>query len=297
MLYSNNDFAKVLNEKGMSVIIGWDNYNCYGFQKGKTLLAEMLQNNRTLDEAYHSLGNEIIDHFEIIYFEISGKQIFYWEGCSPLGETATMRYYPDPEGGDYTISNLLPTGDIMPLAVGNYWHYLITGNPMMLEVTIPETITYNGELCYKYQTSVDEYAFYYANKNDGCWCYGYSGPDQIPPDLIYKYPAHEGDIWYTRWLYLPDPVTMTCLSFNTTYEHYSHCYEYHFLPWKTQSFLTSQIKNEEVTRHSKDNLNSDDGYDIYLYFVPGTGLVGWEDYNQGNLIFHTILTDYQLNSP
>jgi hypothetical protein len=91
---------------------------------------------------------------------------------------------------------------------------------------------------------------------------------------------------------------MTCLSFNTTYEHYSHCYEYHFLhPWKTQSFLTSQIKNEEVTRHSKDNLNSDDGYDIYLYFVPGTGLVGWEDYNQGNLIFHTILTDYQLNSP
>ena len=198
----------------------------------------------------------------------------------------------------YTIvvSGTMPSGQILPLSVGNYWTYLPDITTQTVTISITGTIDIQGETCYKWFAQGDQVEWYYKNKSDGCWAYGYSGPYQYPPDLEYKYPANSGDTWITNWIAVPVPTTMTCESTNVTFESYTGCYKYHFLlPMKKDNFCTNMFKNELLKKMSGLKTTATDGYDIYQYFVPGIGMVGWENYFQGTRLYKVVLTDYHLN--
>jgi len=200
------------------------------------------------------------------------------------------------EDRTFTTTNGNPSGDILPLAVGNYWTYLPDITTQTVTISITGTIDIQGETCYKWFAQGDQVEWYYKNKSDGCWAYGYSGPYQYPPDLEYKYPANSGDNWITNWIAVPVPTTMTCESTNVTFESYTGCYKYHFmLPMKKDNFCTNLFKDELKMKLSGLKTTATDGYDIYQYFVPGLGMVGWENYFQGTRLYKVVLTDYHLN--
>ena len=194
-----------------------------------------------------------------------------------------------------TESSLPPPSDgILPLAVGNYWNYLPDITTQTLNISITGTITVQGELCYKWYAQGESYEWYYKNKSDGCWAYGYSGTSQYPPDLLYKYPAAAGDNWVTNWIAVPFPTTMTCEATNISFASYSGCYKYHFfLPLGKTSFLVTPYEKYFADKiiDSKGMI----GYDIYQYFIPGIGMVGWETWLQGSKLYNVVMTDYHLN--
>jgi len=197
---------------------------------------------------------------------------------------------------EFTTTTSPPSNNILPLAVGNYWTYLPDITPQTVTISITGTITIQGETCYKWFAQGDQFEWYYKNKSDGCWAYGYSGPYQYPPDLEYKYPANPHDTWVTNWIAVPVPTTMTCESISTTFESYSGCYKYHFfLPLGKDNFYTKMFENELSEKLSGLKSTESVGYDVYQYFVPGLGMVGWENYFQGTRLYKVVLTDYHLN--
>jgi len=188
-----------------------------------------------------------------------------------------------------------PSDEILPLSVGNYWIYQSNILPQQMQISITGTITVGDELCYKWYTAGDPYEWYYKNKSDGCWAYGYSGPYQYPPDLEYKYPANPNDTWVTNWIAVPYPTTMTCESTNASFYSFEGCYEYHFfLPLGKASFMVTPFENKlpEMPSNSGKEMV---GYDIYQYFIPGIGMVGWETFFQGTKLFDAVMTEYHLN--
>ena len=200
------------------------------------------------------------------------------------------------ENKSFTTTNGNPSGEILPLAVGNYWTYLPDITPQTVTINITGTIDIQGETCYKWFVQGDQFEWYYKNKSDGCWAYGYSGPYQYPPDLEYKYPANQGDSWVTNWIAVPLSTTITCESISATFESYSGCYKYHFfMPIGKENFYARLFNNELSVNISELKSTASNGYDIYQYFVPGVGMVGWENYFQGTRLYKVVLTDYHLN--
>jgi hypothetical protein len=197
---------------------------------------------------------------------------------------------------DFTTTSTTPSGIILPLAVGNYWTYFSDLTSQTVTVNITGTIPILGETCYIWHAEGDQVDWYYKNKEDGCWAYGYSGLSQYPPDLVYKYPSNLGDKWVTNWIAVPYSTTMDCASTNTTYETYSACYKYHFYLPLGKKGLFSKYISPEVEKKAYEIISSGtSGYDIYQYFVPGIGMVGWETYFDGTLLYKVHLTDYHLN--
>ncbi len=196
----------------------------------------------------------------------------------------------------FTTINGTPSNVILPLAVGNYWTYLPDITSQTVTISITGTVIIQGETCYKWFAQGDQYEWFYKNKGDGCWAYGYNGPYQYPPDLEYKYPANPTDTWITNWIAVPVPTTLTCESTNITFESYSGCYKYHFfLPMKKDNYYTNMFKSEVLMKLSGLKTTATDGYDVYQYFVPGIGMVGWENYFQGTRLYKVVLTNYHLN--
>jgi len=189
-----------------------------------------------------------------------------------------------------------PSDVILPLAVGNYWHYFVDISSQTVTISITGTIIVQGDLCYIWYVEGDQFEWYYRNNPDGCWAYGYNGPSQNPPDLIYKYPATPGDSWQTNWMAVPYQTTMNCESTNTTFESFSNCYKYHFFfPIGKESSLIMPIQIFLEEKLNLQSRNISQGYDIYQYFVPGIGMVGWENYFQGTRLYKVVVTDYHLN--
>ncbi|MCX6227073.1 MAG: hypothetical protein NTV01_20380 [Bacteroidia bacterium] len=195
----------------------------------------------------------------------------------------------------FTTTNTIPSNEILPLAVGNYWNYLLDITAQTMNISITGTIDIQGETCYKWYATGDIVEWYYRNKPDGCWAFGYSGPFQYPPDLEYKYPANSGDTWVTNWIAVPYQTTMTCESITATFESYTGCYKYHFfMPIGNHNFLTNILNAELLRKLSGLKSTATDGFDIYQYFIPGIGMVGWENYFQGTRLYKVVLTDYHL---
>ncbi|HOX78813.1 MAG TPA: hypothetical protein PLW31_12355 [Bacteroidales bacterium] len=132
------------------------------------------------------------------------------------------------------------------------------------------------------------------NRSDGCWCYGY-GPYQQPPDLRYKYPVEVNDTWVTSWVAPPYPTSVTCLSTNTSIGGYTDCIVYNFyLPMKYKSSLAFdylRMNEEDFPDEIEKKYSS---FDIYDYYIPGIGMVGWETYLDGALFVKAVLVDYDV---
>ncbi|MEI7662786.1 MAG: hypothetical protein WCK34_11325 [Bacteroidota bacterium] len=196
----------------------------------------------------------------------------------------------------FTTTGGTASNVILPLAVGNYWTYLPDITSQTVTISITGTIDIQGVTCYKWFAQGDQFEWYYRNKSDGCWAYGYSGPYQDPPDLEYKYPANTGNTWITNWIAVPVPTTMTCVSNNTGFASFSGCYKYHFfLPMSEDNYLTGLGKAALRVKFPGIKAATSTGYDVYQYFVPGIGMVGWENYFQGNLLYTVVMTDYHLH--
>jgi len=189
-----------------------------------------------------------------------------------------------------------PSDGIIPLSVGNYWVYLPDITSQTVTISITGTIMVQGETCYKWYAQGDQFEWYYLNKSDGCWAYGYNGPYTYPPDLLYKYPALTGDSWLTNWIAVPVQTTMICEGTNLTFDKYNECYKYHFfLPIGKNSFMVTPYEKYFSDSLRNASVNGMVGYDIYQYFIPGIGMVGWETWLQGSKLYTVIMTEYHLN--
>lgn len=231
-------------------------------------------------------------HFDVPDGILQAGTTYYWKVRAMVSDQ------PGPwsvKGFFTTKNNPPPSNGLIPLAVGNYWIYQPEGLPQTETVTILGSQEVQGVTCFEWFAQGDSYSYLLTNKADGCWCYGY-GPYQLPPDLRYKYPVAEDDTWVSNWIAPPYPTTVTCLSTNASIGSYSGCILYNFyLPFAYHSLQTSSslIQNKIDSLKGIDSRYS--GFDIYDYFIPGIGYVGWETYLDGTLFVKAVLVDYHLN--
>jgi len=257
-----------------------------------TLYSFLLDINETFSFPIINQTNLTSSDYQLQAGILQHSKKYYWK-ANAINSTTTSEW---SDTWSFTTKSPNPSDVILPLAVGNYWIYLPDITPQTMTISITGTINVQGETCYKWYAQGDPYEWYYKNKSDGCWAYGYSGPEQYPPDLEYKYPANFGDTWVTNWIAVPYPTRMTCESTTATFESYSGCYKFHYLfPFRKDNFCINMFKNELFDKMSDIESPKIDGYDIYQYFIPGIGLVGWELYYQGIYMYKVVLTDYHLN--
>jgi hypothetical protein len=223
-------------------------------------------------------------------------------GLSPNTPYHVRAYATNSSGTAYgdeksftTLSDTPPSNGLVPLAVGNYWIYQPEGLPMTETVTIQGSQGVQGVTCFEWFAQGDTYPYLLANRSDGCWCYGY-GLYQQPPDLRYKYPVEVNDTWVTSWVAPPYPTSVTCLSTNASIGGYTNCIVYNFyLPMKYKSSLAFDYlrMNEEDFPDEIEKKYS--GFDIYDYYIPGIGMVGWETYLDGALFVKAVLVEYDVD--
>lgn len=201
-----------------------------------------------------------------------------------------------------------PPGELMPLAVGNYWAYersryydgqVSEGltDSVKAEIVAETTVTY-AEQAYKVALSNGFYAvpsvpshvnWLLWNGEDGLYLLGgMSSNDTLVHKILHaKYPVQQGDSWQVSWLYyiwepgnfvIEDTETITCIAINKKFETPAgtfRCYVYQF------------------RRQTVDDVAAKS--DFYEYYAPGVGLVGQEIKNEGILTFRYVLYDYHLN--
>lgn len=194
-----------------------------------------------------------------------------------------------------TLPEAPPSGGLVPLAVGNYWIYQPEGLPQTETASILGSQEVQGVTCFEWFAQGDTYSYLLTNKSDGVWCYGY-GPYQLPPDLRYKYPVQVNDTWISYWVAPPYATTVTCLSTNASIGGYTDCILYNFyLPLAYHSMQTSSFVFQDKIDSFEGLNKTSSGFDIYDYYIPGIGMVGWETYLDGTLFVKAVLVDYQFN--
>ncbi len=219
------------------------------------------------------------------------QSTYYWK------VRAVISNEPGPwsvKGYFSTKHNPPPSNGLVPLAVGNYWIYQPEGLPMTETASITGSQEVQGVTCFEWFAQGDTYPYLLANHSDGCWCYGY-GPYPEQPDLRYKYPVEVNDTWVTSWVAPPYPTSVTCLSTNASIGDYTGCILYNFyLPMKYKSSLAFDYlrMNEEDFPDEIEMQYS--GFDIYDYYIPGIGMVGWETYLDGALFIKAVLVEYDV---
>jgi hypothetical protein len=237
--------------------------------------------------------NAIINnHYDIPDNILQPSTTYYWN----------VRAIVNDEPGSWSVkgyfttkNNPFPSDEIIPLAVGNYWIYQPEGLPQTETVTILGSQEVQGVTCFEWFAQGDTYPYLYANRSDGCWCYGY-GPHQQTPDLKYKYPVEANDTWVSFWVAPPYATTVTCLSTNASIGGYTDCILYNFylpLTYHSMQSSSSLFQNKIDSLEGIDRKYS--GFDIYDYYIPGIGMVGWETYLDGTLFVKAVLVDYQVN--
>lgn len=178
------------------------------------------------------------------------------------------------------------SGELMPLAVGNYWDYhrwYISPNiadTIREEVLSEHTFSLDGieQKVYGYQrfnTAIEnpeiDYQWFRMNDEEGSHLAGgISAVDTlIQQNIVYKYPEDEGQMWdYSGISYnfesgnfsITDTISIEVVSLNDTFEtefgSYKGCYVYRY----------SEIGKGDGVYH----------WHHYVYIKPGIGIVGVE---------------------
>ena len=195
-----------------------------------------------------------------------------------------------------TSSDDQPTTDkIMPLAVGNYWHYNVVGfnyygdTNMFKEVIerIARDTLVGTELWYSLSSNGWEFGEYFTNRSDGLHRY-LDYFDNLPP---------------ITGLWIPHPVTIGVKK--TTYENLSQGTSGSIylkatnVPVTTAagSFLCHQYVESIVSWQDTSIVNERDTSITEHFFAPGVGRVRTDRYDEDDpYIYETQeLIEYKIN--
>ena len=186
----------------------------------------------------------------------------------------------------FTTKQEKPTGELVPLAVGNYWDYhrwYISPNiadtireEILSELTFMidgvETQVYGYQRYSILNTDPEiEYQWLRMNNEEGSHLVGgFSDADTlIQKNIVYKYPQAVGQLWdylgisynfERRDFSIKDTISIEVISLNDTFEtefgSYKGCYVYRY----------SEIGKGDGVYH----------WHHYVYIKPGIGIVGVE---------------------
>ncbi|MFA5668205.1 MAG: hypothetical protein WC967_03105 [Balneolaceae bacterium] len=176
-----------------------------------------------------------------------------------------------------------PTGELIPLAVGNYWDYhrwYISPNiadtireeilsEHLFEIDGVETKVYGYQRYHSSNTHPEiNYQWFRMNNEEGShFAGGFSDADTlIQKNIVYKYPQAVGQVWdyfgisynfEERTFSIKDTIAIEVISLNDTFEtefgKYKGCYVYRY----------SEIGKGDGVYH----------WHHYVYIKPGIGIV------------------------
>ena len=216
---------------------------------------------------------------------------------------------------------------ICPLAVGNYWLFIDSSFTDTIptvdtsKVGISESISFKfnnldyNVFCWNWYTlpgnTPRDYKWLYVNDSSGLWNIGcISASDTLlKTSLKLKYPITvNGD---NSWAYykiehnstdnnfiLSDSLAMTCKSTNAMYSTPAgtfSCYMYHYERNMYRATRHGGINEDKFIDEEKNNYRGEQTpADIYLYYAPDIGYVGYERKERGTVTFKKVLLKYNI---